>query len=383
MRWIAVVVVVGILFAVGSPGNCGATRYRQVVPGGRVADAALSPKDGSVAYIEYGRKHFDESGARYAFDVVVGHSKGGAARALLRVPPAETKDGPRQARIADVRWLRSGRYVLALRGPYDKGGWLLAPDGSLATKVGRHGDWFVTNDEVDLTWHEAMAVNGYLRSYDSVMGESDPWLWYGIGPMQVHRQFVGCAARIASPLTGPQFAALRLPAQPLRGPGVTWAVGGQRRSGAPRVVFTCGDPASRITSADGRHTIYIAGDGGDPDGESHSAARHLWVQRSDGRGRRLLARDVSYWHQWLDDEWVVYSQHAPADGGASGVMQLGIINVRTERGQLLTAGRYHHILRDYRDGRFLVTEHALGKDGEGYSAHKSRLYIIEPLRVRM
>jgi len=106
MRWIVAVEAVGILFAVGSPGDCGATRYRQVVPGERVADAAFSPKDGSVAYIEYGRKHFDETGARYAFEVVVGHSKGGTSRALLSVPPTETSRGPRQARIADVRWLR-------------------------------------------------------------------------------------------------------------------------------------------------------------------------------------------------------------------------------------------------------------------------------------
>ncbi len=161
---------------------------------------------------------------------------------------------------------------------------------------------------------------------------------------------------------------------------INWTVG-SRAGAAPTLWFTCGDDSPFRPSPNYGHDVYFGRPDGEPD-QGVSGSTDLWVQRADGSGRRRLVGGAGVGsEQWLDSRWVAYS--TPTGDGYPAERQLGIVNIHTGRSQLLTEGDYHHTLVDYRDGRFLITETPTREDGGQHAEYTSKLYIIEPLRVRM
>jgi hypothetical protein len=92
-------------------------------------------------------------------------------------------------------------------------------------------------------------------------------------------------------------------------------------------------------------------------------------------------RGAAGWFNWLDDEWVAYATWMRKETGYT--RQIGIVNTRTLQGQRLTGGPYVHTLCDYKDGCFLISETPTTPTGGNHAEYTSRLYVIEPLRVRM
>ena len=80
---------------------------------------------------------------------------------------------------------------------------------------------------------------------------------------------------------------------------------------------------------------------------------------------------------FLNNDWVTL--RTQARGQDDGRSQLVVRNLETGAGQILTKGPFHHELVDYHDGQFLVKETPVGEN----PTDQSRLFIIEPQRVRM
>lgn len=316
-----------LLLALAAPGHCKATRWWRAVPGDRVIDGAFSPRDSSIAYVRYGTKRFSADGASFAFDVVIGVKNGGRQRDLLTMHPEQPGASGSYTREPEgIRWLPSERYLLASMGPW---GWLVKADGSLHTKVALHGDWYVTNDELDLSWHDMMSLRAFLREWNPMAGLAQPWLYDRTGNVRV-----------------------------------------LNRSEADHIW---------IRSPDRRHVLYKSGPSGDPLAPfGPEQGVWLWVTRTDGQGKRRVVRIGSGRATWLDSEWLAYWPE-PLGGPWPCERQIGIFSIHTGGGQVLTSGPYYHTLRDYRNGRFLITEEPV----EERATYASRLYVIEPLRVRL
>lgn len=273
------------------------------------------------------------------------------------------------------------------------GCWLLAVDGSSRTKAARHDAWYVTNPDVALPRADRAALNRLLRVPEADRDHAKPWLADREGRYR-----------------GPTFGRPDdLPTDDGHWDFERWCIapdgsravfemrdrysGGyccakrddivhlgqmDRRTGALlQLTFTSRHrQVQPIWSPDGERILYVREEAVGL--ASSPPQRDLWVMRRDGWDDRLLARNVSWSHQWLNTDWVAYSTSRDPE---SRDLQLGIADVRTGEGQLLTRGPFRHVLCDFRDGRFLVEEHPLGPSG--HTTHSCDLYIIEPLRVRM
>lgn len=391
MTFLQTVLSVGVLVGTAHPGDCRATRSWQVSDDARMTDGAFSPADGSIAYVRYGQKHFTDAGS-FAFDVIVGFRKADQSRDLIHIPPRRTKSGWLLTERIQVRWLPSGRYLLAHpERDVVRGAWLAETAGALRTRAGAYGDWFVTNDEVSLCQRDSLALNGILHAF-TVDREFYPrWLWDGIGaqpwltdwPYRDHQSVysAGCRRRegVGGTVTFAAMTSACIPASSL------WPLDRPQHIAAqsyrPKLWFVDHDMAAHRASPDGKHVIYAGRADGQPD-RHPQVPRQLWVKRSDGGSRRRLAEKVGWIHHWLDNEWVVYYTDRLTNSSAQ--QQIGIVNIHSLRGQLLTKGPFHHTLCDSRSGRFLVAEEpAQEGDEQAHRTYTSRLYIIEPLRVRM
>jgi hypothetical protein len=183
VRWVIRVLTLVGLVSLATAGHCGATRCRQVTTNGRSVNGVFRPSGDGIAYVRYGQKHFDKRWG-WGFDVKVCVQTGGRERELLVVPPRleVAGRGGLPTRPVAVRWLPSGRYVVA-----DNQGtpefWLLAPDGSFRTKVGRYKSWFVLNEAVQLRHDDGVALNRMLRADTLDPHTVYPWRWDGTRPL--------------------------------------------------------------------------------------------------------------------------------------------------------------------------------------------------------
>jgi hypothetical protein len=313
--------------------DAAATCSRRAVAGDRVLRGVFNPRNDSMAYVEYGEKHFGKTGADFGFELVVGVASPGRKHTLLRLPPERS---PGDGRLEpdrwtlDVYWLPSGRFILATDGCRS---WLLDAGGSVCTKVSIDRGWYVTNEEVALPHGDCLMLNGLLHDWNPMRGWAQPWLCDSRGRLRVDER----------------------------------GEGGGIRTGSP----------------DRRHVLYDS-DPTDRSGYYRVGSREerwLWVSRATGKAKHRVARiGWGSGATWVDSEWLEYFVGSDDPNAAwPRRQQIGIYNIGTHEGQLLTRGPFHHGLCDYRDGRFLVTE----TPADYRQRFISRLYVIEPLRVRV
>jgi hypothetical protein len=373
--------VVGLLLA-ASVGHCGATRWWRVTPGDRVYDAAFSPSGDVIAYAEYVDKRFSTDGSQWAFGSRVGLVRGDESREVVRVPAW------RPSRF-ELWWLPGGRYVYARAWSGEHPcGWLIRARDGFHTAVGeitrraRYGvtsSWFVLNDDLPLTHDEGMALRGYMRHGDFVPPR---WLWDGLSYDRWGTHFGGCgleAPEGALSDVTPRFADLRA-AGVTDGNTVRWAPAPLSPNTPPQVWLTCGDLLHRQYSPHRRWLSYLSDASGVARHTGEGQDQCLAVKRLDGSRLRVLARGVDWYHEWLDDNWLVYGTRGRERYGWE--RQFAVVRVSDGAGQALTKGAFHHRICDYRNGTFLVVEHPLA-DEEAYAYYTSRLYAIQPQRVRL
>jgi hypothetical protein len=371
MAWLRLSIVAGLIGAVATAGHCRATRSWQVTTDGRSMRGAFSPEGDRIAYVQYGPKSFDKAG-NYGFETRVRVWSKSGDRVLLRVPPVSKRGGPDHAlglwtQHLAVRWLPSGRHLVVGRPSYPGDGWIVAADGSRKTRAavytrrkGGSPSWYVTNDVYPLGHDDEIAVARLLPYLGGDFALA-PWVYDGVAPPLVQHQGTSWPVMPGGSLQHPLIVPAVLYARP----------GGSASSRtitpSDGLTFTCGDPQGRCTGPDGRHILYRHAQDGSSD---------LWVVHKGGSGDHRLVRDV-WTDEWLTRSWVVYTTR----GGRSSESpkQVGIINIHTRSGQLLTAGPFEHKVCDYRNGRFLIEEHPTGQSGE----LQANLYVIEPLRARM
>jgi len=375
--------VMGLL-SVTAAGYCGATRWWRTVPGDRVYEAAFSPSGEVIAYLEYVDKVFSRDGSRSGFGAKVGLVRNGEVREVLRLPAWRPS-------LSELWWLPGGRYVYAGGWAQDAPcGWLIGARDGFHTKVGeitrKTADgtthyWFVLNDDVPLSHDEEVALRAYMRHGDSMPPR---WLWDGLNRKRWDSPFGGCELEAppgALTDTSLRFAGLRATAAELSDSNtLRWAPAPLSPDTRAQLWRTCGDMLGRRYSPYRRWLSYLADASGAADHVGEGDEQCLAVKRPDGSEVRVVARGVDWYHEWLDDDWLVYSTRGR--GRSAWECQYAIVRATDGVGQGLTAGAFHHEICDYRNGTFLVVEHPL-RDAEGYGHYQGRLFCIQPRRVEL
>jgi hypothetical protein len=395
MLFMRALVVAVVLVGPVLPGQCKATRCVQLTTDGRSVGGTFSAVGDDIAYVRFAQKHFDKQWGP-GFDLAVTVRDDGTPRDLLSLPATlPTREStllPWRGTVR-VRWLPSGDYLLV--GNRAPGAWLVAVDGSARTKVGKHENWFVTNEEVPLTRDDQAAISHLLRVAAMNEWYFPPWLadreGHHTGPTFRRPGHLPAESRdwyfeVWCITPDARHAVFEMRDKHFEGCSCTKGYQtchlGQMdcRNGAfTQLTFSSQHRQVRpIWSPDGKWIAYVRQQKGGGPGQPPTR-RDLWVMRRDGWDDRLIARDVGYWHQWLNSEWIVYE----TSQWPHGHVQIGTARAATAEGQRLTSGPFRHELCDFRSGKFLVEEHPPSKTGDPWWQFTSNLYIIEPLRVRM
>jgi hypothetical protein len=369
MLFMRALVVAVVLVGPVLPGQCKATRCVQLTTDGRSVGGTFSAVGDDIAYVRFAQKHFDKQWGP-GFDLAVTVRDDGTPRDLLSLPATlPTREStllPWRGTVR-VRWLPSGDYLLV--GNRAPGAWLVAVDGSARTKVGKHENWFVTNEEVPLTRDDQAAISHLLRVAAMNEWYFPPWLadreGHHTGPTFRRPGHLPAESRdwyfeVWCITPDARHAVFEMRDKHFEGCSCTKGYQtchlGQMdcRNGAfTQLTFSSQHRQVRpIWSPDGKWIAYVRQQKGGGPGEPPTR-RDLWVMRRDGWDDRLIARDVGYWHQWLNSEWIVYE----TSQWPHGHVQIGTARAATAEGQRLTSDPWWQFT--------------------------SNLYIIEPLRVRM